>query len=158
MLLCTRTDFVMNRFLGKWESNLWTYLFLYSPLAKLLYFIWIVVTVFPTLWLVCVVCSLILAKQFDEELWISTDDLGLSPTMKFLPTLNCDQWEQSIYPQSQSQKTGGRGPSNTVGLLEEQHVSVCGLEIPTFPQYSALLWETMFVVIPSDPSPLGLSQ
>lgn len=148
----------MNKFLGTWESKLWICLFLYSPLAKLLYLIWIVVTVFPTLWLVCVVLfidpgKVIWWRALDKYRWFRAE-----PNHEVLAHTQLRSMRTEYLSTVTELEDRRKRTSNTVGILEKQHVFVCGLETATFPEYSALLWETMFAVIPFDPSALGLSQ
>lgn len=90
----------MNMFLRAWESKLWTYLVLYSPVGKLLYPVWMAVTVFPTLWLFYGFFYLLILANWFDELWVSADDLGLSQTIKFLLMPNWDHREQCCAPQT----------------------------------------------------------
>ena len=148
----------MNKFLGAWESTLCTYLVLYSPLAKLLCLIWMAVTVFPTLWLVCVVLFIDLGKVIWWRALNKCRWLRAKPSHEIFAHAKPRSVRTALCSSDTESEDTRKIISNIVGLLEEQHVYVCGLETSTFLGYCVLLWETMFAVVPSTTSPLGLSQ
>lgn len=152
--LSARTGFVMNKFPGAWESKSWTYLVLYSPLAKLFYLIWMAVTVFPTLWLVCVVLFIDLGKVIWWRALANCRWYRSGPKHEFLLMLNWDHW---VGGELSSQKIQG---SLTAMYWVYQRNSTYIYVDWRYQHFLNIVFcgKPCLLLVPSAPSPLGLSQ